>query len=65
MPLCSMCSRIGALPGLRLVFRDYIRTAGAAVVMDEHKVGVQVLALLGSTAGCCQAAASQMAMELK
>ena len=34
-----MCSRIGALPGLRLVFRDYIRTAGAAVVMDEHKVG--------------------------
>lgn len=37
-PPCSMCSRIGALQGLRLVFRDYIRTAGATVVTDEHKV---------------------------
>ncbi|EFN51797.1 hypothetical protein CHLNCDRAFT_32941 [Chlorella variabilis] len=35
--LYSMCARIGALQGLRLVFRDYIRTAGSAVVMDEHK----------------------------
>ena len=41
LPPCSMCLRIGALPGLRLVFRDYIRTAGAAVVMDKHKVGGQ------------------------
>lgn len=32
-----MCARIGALQGLRSVFRDYIRTAGSAVVMDEHK----------------------------
>lgn len=32
-----MCSRIGALPGLRVVFRDYIKTAGSAVVTDEHK----------------------------
>lgn len=35
---CSVCSRIGALQGLRTVFREYIRTAGSAVVKDEHKV---------------------------
>lgn len=35
--LYTMCARIGALQGLRSVFRDYIRTAGSAVVMDEHK----------------------------
>lgn len=36
---CSMCVRIGALPGLRSVFRDYIRATGSAVVLDEVKVG--------------------------
>lgn len=34
-----MCTRIGALQGLRLVFRDYIRSAGSAIVTDELKVG--------------------------
>lgn len=38
-PSCSMCTRIGALQGLRLVFRDYIRSAGSAIVTDELKVG--------------------------
>lgn len=36
-PMCSMCARIGAPQGLRTVFRDYIRSAGSAIVMDEHK----------------------------
>ncbi|PSC74717.1 cullin 4 [Micractinium conductrix] len=35
--LHTMCVRIGALPGLRSVFRDYIRATGSAVVLDEVK----------------------------
>ncbi|KAL4853220.1 Cullin-4 [Chlorella vulgaris] len=35
--LYSMCNRIGALAGLRLVYRGYIRSAGSEFVTDEHK----------------------------
>ncbi|KAL4433622.1 hypothetical protein ABPG75_000063 [Micractinium tetrahymenae] len=35
--LYTMCARIGALQGLRTVFRDYIRAAGSGIVLDEHK----------------------------
>ncbi|PRW20747.1 Cullin-4 [Chlorella sorokiniana] len=44
--LYTMCARIRALQGLRLGFRDYIRTTGSAVVTDEHKEDEMVTRML-------------------